>query len=89
MLNFVFIRGMVSFILVAGVWNPPKPLNLSQNMRVRRLLASRCASFLSLCGAFLPPSVGKKKCWGFLDPCGQNETYHTLNEDKIEHMNET
>ena len=23
------------------------------------------------------------------DPCDQNETYHTSNEDKIEHMNET
>ena len=26
---------------------------------------------------------------GVLDPCDQNETYHTANEDKIEHMNET
>ena len=23
------------------------------------------------------------------DPCDQNETYHTSNEDKIKHMNET
>ena len=30
-----------------------------------------------------------KGIWGFLDPCNQNETYHTSNEDKIEHMNET
>ena len=27
--------------------------------------------------------------WGFLDPCDQNETYHTSNEDKIELLNET
>ena len=26
---------------------------------------------------------------GFLDPCDQNETFHTSNEDKVEHMNET
>ena len=27
--------------------------------------------------------------WGFIDPCDQNETRHTANEDKIENMNET
>ena len=27
-----------------------------------------------------------QRFWGFLDPFDQNETYHTSNEDKIEHM---
>ena len=49
LLNFVIIRGVVSFILVTGVQKPPKPLDLSQKMRVRRTLAPKCASFLSLC----------------------------------------
>ena len=30
--QFVFIRGVVSFILVTGVKKPPKPLNLSPKM---------------------------------------------------------
>ena len=27
--------------------------------------------------------------WEFLDPLDQSETYHSLNEHQIEHMNET
>ena len=29
-----------------------------------------------------------ERCWRFLDPYDQNETYRTSNEDKIEHLNE-
>ena len=37
-----------------------------------------------------PAFLGKtQRFGGFLDPCDQNETYHTSNEDKIEHMNKT
>ena len=32
MLNFVFIRGLVSSILVSGVQKPPKPSNLCQKI---------------------------------------------------------
>ena len=38
MLKFVFIKGVVSFALVTGVYKPPKPLNLSPKLWVRRLL---------------------------------------------------
>ena len=45
MLNFVIIKGVVSLILVTGVYKDKKPLNLSKKMRVQILLAPESASY--------------------------------------------
>ena len=65
-----------------------------------RHLPSHCAAPILLsvrhpscpkCDTFAPPAkiyfFGQvKRFWGFLGRCDQNETYHTSNGDKIEHM---